>query len=69
MLFACTQTNTCLLLRLQGLGMPVDPVAAFEHYRCAAELGSHPRAAACCGDMLYSGIGCVAKYVLQLQQC
>jgi TPR repeat protein len=54
------RTSLQQLAGQQGLGMPVDPVAAFEHYRGAADAG-HVTAAACCAHMLFSGVGCLAR--------
>ncbi len=41
----------------QGVGLPLDPVAAFVNFEVAAGMG-HIIASTCCADMLYSGIGC-----------
>ncbi|CBJ48727.1 Sel1 domain-containing protein [Ectocarpus siliculosus] len=47
----------------QGLGIPLEPVASFENFLAAAD-GEvvHPTAAACVGDMLYTGTGCLRDY-------
>ncbi|CAB1120360.1 unnamed protein product [Ectocarpus sp. CCAP 1310/34] len=55
----------------QGLGIPLDPVASFENFLAAAdgEVAGQRRKrqggdgrAACVGDMLYTGTGCLRDY-------